>query len=129
MPLGVERELRVGHMIAALVVGDEAFAARCDPSDRPPQGARRIRDDRLLGVMLALVAEAAADVGRDHAHASLRDAELLGDQAAHMVRDLGRDIKRELVASRIANRQHRARFERRADQAVVDEVEPRNVRG
>jgi hypothetical protein len=48
--------------------------------------------------VLALGAEAAADVGRDDAHRVLRDLELLGDELADVVRHLRRGVKQQLVA-------------------------------
>ena len=57
------------------------------------------------------------------------DAELLGDQAADMVRHLGRAVERELVARRIDGRDRGARLDRRPDQAVVDEIDARHMGG
>ena len=48
------------------------------------------REQDLLAVDLQLGAEAAADVGRDHAHAVLGHAELEGEEQAQEVRDLRR---------------------------------------
>ena len=67
MSVGVEREFGMGLMVATLIVGRKTFAARGDPFHRPPQPPRRPGDDGFLGIMLALVAEAAADVGRNQA--------------------------------------------------------------
>ncbi len=127
MSLRIKRQLGACVVIAALVVGDEALAAGADPFHRPPQPEREPGNDRLLGIVLAFVAEAAADVGRDQADRGLRQAELFGDDAADVVRHLGRDIKRQLAG--VAVGQHRARLDRRADQAVVDEVEPHHMGG
>ena len=113
-------------MAAALIVGDEALAAGGDPFHRPPQPPRRPGDDGLLGIVLALVAEAAADVGRDQPDGGLRQAELLGDGAADVMRHLRRAIKRELAGAAVG--QHRTRLDRSADQPVVDEVEPHDMR-
>ena len=128
-PIAVERKLGARQVIAPLIVGDEAFAPCRDPFDRPVQTPRRPGDDRLLGIMLALVAEAAADIGCDQANAAFGHAELLGDIAADVMRHLRRAIERELVARCIRDGQHRSRLDRAADQAVIDEVEPRDVRG
>ncbi len=86
----IERELGAGEMIARLVVDQEALGAGCDPAHRAAEPARREGDDAFLRIELALVAEAAADVGRDHAQRALGDAELLGHRAADVMRRLGR---------------------------------------
>ena len=126
MPLRVHRELGAGLVAAALVIRDEALAAGGDPFHRPPQPPRRPGDDGLLGIVLALVAEAAADVGRDQTDGGLRQPKLLGDGAADVMRHLRRGIERELARAAVG--QHRARLDRSADQPVVGEVEPHHVR-
>ena len=64
--------------------------ARRGPAHRPLEPARQVRDERLLAVDVQLRAEAAADVGRDHAEVVLRDAEHAGELEPHEVRDLRR---------------------------------------
>ena len=128
MPLRIEREFRTCAMIARLVVGHETFAAARDPLDRTPQPARQPGDDGFLRIMLALVAEAAADIRRDHADAALRDAELFGHHPADVMGHLRRDMERELFAPDLRRRHHRARLERGADQTIVDELEARDMR-
>ena len=123
MAIGIERELGPTEVIAPLVVRDETLGAARNPPHRTPQPARRPGDDRFLRIELALVAEAAADVGRDHAHRALGHAELLGHLPANVVGRLGRAVERELLGIRQAEREHRAWLDRRADQAVVDEIE------
>jgi hypothetical protein len=78
--------------------------------------------------VLALVAEAAADVGRDQANAAFGYTELLGDIAADVMRHLRRAVERELVARSVRHCQHRARLDGAADEAVVDEIKPRHMR-
>ena len=106
-----------------MVVRDEALGAARDPPHRTPQPPRRPGDDRFLRIELALVAEGATDVGRDHAHRALGHAELLGHLPANVVGSLGGAVERELLDTRLAEREHRAWLDRRADQAVVDEIE------
>ena len=122
----VERELGAGLVPAALIVRHEAFAARRDPSHRTPQAARGPCDDRLFRIVLSLVAEAAADVGGDQPDRGLRQAKLLGDRAADVMRHLGRAIERQLAGAAI--RQHGAGLDGRADQPVVGEIEPDHMR-
>ena len=125
--LAIERELRVGLMIARLIVGNEALAARRDPFDRPPQFSRGPGNDGLLGIMLPLVAEAATDVGRNQADRRLRQIELLADDAADVMWHLRRTIQRELASCAAVGKEG-ARLQRRADQAIVDEIKPHHVR-
>ena len=124
----VERELGVGEMIACLVVGEEAFGAGGDEAHGAPEPARRPGDEPLLGIDLALVAEAAADVRRDHAQRALGNAELLGHLLADVVRSLRRAREREGAGHRVDCRKRRARLERGADEAIVDEIDRDLVR-
>ena len=71
----VERELGVRHVVAAVRVGEERFAALARPLDRAVDALRRPDHRGLFGVQVDLGAEAAADVGRDHAHLVLRQPE------------------------------------------------------
>ena len=127
--VGVERQFGMGEMIARLVVGNEALRARADPAHRPPQPPRRPGDDALFGVELALVAEAAADIGRDDAQRALRDAELLGDRAADVVRRLRGAVERQPVGRRVDRRHRGTRLDRGADEAIVHEIDRDLVRG
>ncbi len=127
MAVAIERELGMSEMIAALIVGDKTFRPARDPAHRTAQPPRGPGDDPLLGIELALVAEAAADVGRHHAQRALGDAELLRHLAADVVRGLRRRVKRKLLALRFGH--DRARLDRRAGQAIVDEVDRDHVGG
>ena len=125
MTLGVERELRVGEMVAALVVGQKTF--RCaSPPISPGGRSRRAAQAtmRLLGIVLALVAEAAADIGRDHADRALAACRAARSPAADVVRHLRRAHSVSLSVPGSTVGEHRPRLDRRADQAIVDEIEP-----
>ncbi len=121
--VGIKSELGMRQMIAALIVGDEAFAPARHPFDRSAQSPRRPGDDGLLRIMLALITEAAADIGRDHADAAFGEAKLLGDIAPDVMRHLCGRVERQLVARRIGDREHGARLDRGADQPIVDKIE------
>ena len=125
---GVERELGMGEVIARLVVGQKALRPRRHPAHRAEEPPRRPDHERLLGIELALVAEAAADVGRDHPQRALGDAELLGDLLADVVRRLRRTHQREPAGGGLDGGERGARLERRADEAVVDEIDRDLVR-
>ena len=126
-PVHIEREFRMGKVIAGLIVRHEAFRSARGPAYGPAQASRRPGDNPLLRIGFALVAEAAAHVRRDDAQRALGNAELLGDLATDVMRSLRGGVERELVALRLG--QHRARFDRRADQTVVDEIDGNNVSG
>ena len=88
-------------VLAAVGVGGEALAAVLDPPQRDAELARRPGQRHLLGQQDALVAEAAADVGRDHADLALVDAQALGEAGAHDVRLLGGGVHDELAEPRL----------------------------
>ena len=110
-----------GAMIARLRVGEEGLRAPRDPFHRAAQAARRPHEQRFLGVVLALVAEASAHVGRDEPKPALGNAELGADVAANVVRRLGRAIQR------VRRSNHAARFDRAAAEAVVDQLDTDHV--
>ena len=83
-----------------------------DPAKRRLEFQREPRDAQLFGLQHAFVAEGAAHVGRDDAHAALRDPEMLGDRGPDHVRHLRRGIDHELVGARVPVRQHGLAFER-----------------
>ncbi len=64
--LAVEGHLGVGHVIAAVGVGEAGLGAGGRPLDRPLEAHRAPGGDRLVGVVVDLAAEAAAHLGRDH---------------------------------------------------------------
>ena len=118
-------------VVARLVVADERLAPRRHPLQRPPQLARGPGERGLLGVVLALRAEAAADIRCDDAHRIFGDRELLGDELPDVVRDLRRRVDHDLVpvepARRRGDRRDRARLERGAGDAMVDELDGDHV--
>ena len=83
-----------------------------DPAKRRFECQRQPGDAQLFGLQHAFVAEGAAHVGRDDAHAALRDPEMLGDRGPDHVRHLRRGIDHELVGARVPVRQHGLAFER-----------------
>ena len=62
-------------VLAAVGVGDELLAPVLDPAHRAAEAAREPAEADLLGQQDALVAEAAADVGRDDADRACVEAE------------------------------------------------------
>ena len=88
------------------------LAAILDPTERLSELEREPRDAELLRLQHAFVAEAAAHVGRDHAHAALRDPEMLGERGADHVRHLRRGMHHELAGALVPVRHHRLALER-----------------
>ena len=106
----VERELGVRDVVAAVRVGEERLAALGGPLDRAVDVLRRPDHRGLFGVQVDLRAEAAADVGRDHAHLVLGQAEHeRRHQQALDVRVLARHVERvAVVGAAVATRSRRA---------------------
>jgi hypothetical protein len=75
-------DLVVIHVAAALRAGLEVLAARLDPLHRFAELSREEADEKLFGVDIRLASEASADLGRDHAHLMLGDAERSGGDGA-----------------------------------------------
>src|SRR5260221_12011291 len=77
-----------------------------------------------------LRAEAAADIGRHHPQLVL--GQLQHERAheqANDVRVLARGVERVLAGAAVELADRRARFDRVGDEAVVDDLEMRDVRG
>ena len=66
-------------MLAAVGVGGQALAPILDPSQRDAELARGPGQRDLLGQQDALVAEAAADIGRHHADLAFVQAQAFGE--------------------------------------------------
>ena len=113
-------DLDVGDLVAAVVRDGHVLRARLDPLHRPAQLPRRPGEQDLLAVDLQLGAEAAADVGGDHAHAVLGHPELQREEELEEVRHLRGARDGELAGAVVGD--HAARLDRRARGAVVDEA-------
>jgi len=76
--VGGHGQLAARHGAAPVMRRQQVLHARRDPLDRTPEPARQPRDQHLLAVRPPLHAEAAADVGGDHAHPLGRQREQPG---------------------------------------------------
>ena len=111
-------------------VADEALRALAGPLHRPAELARRPQADDLLGIDEDLRAEAAADIGRDHAQLVLgRHADERGDHQPGDVRVLRCVPQRQVSAAGIVFGDCGARLHRIRHQPVVDELELGDVLG
>ena len=98
-------------MLAGVGADHQMLAAVLDPAHRVVELQRRPGDEDLFGVQHALVAEAAADVGRDHPDIALLQPQTFGQPGAHHVRHLGRHVNHELVVLVVAEGEHRQPFQ------------------
>ena len=123
-PVLVERELGLRHVVAAMRVGLEGLDPLRSPLDRAVQLPGRPREHHFLSVEIDLGAEAAADVGRDHAHLVLgKPQHERRHQQPLDVGILAGHVERVGVVTRGIARDRRARLDRVGDEAVVDEFE------
>ena len=91
--LVVERQPRGRDVVAAVAVAEEMLGAVGDPFHRLAQLLGRDRGQRIFAIGKQLGAEAAADIGRDHAH-------LVGRQLQHLAADDVADDVAALAAER-----------------------------
>ena len=113
--VGVQRDVVV--VLAAVGVRRELLAPVLDPAHRTPEPAAEPRERDFLRQQDALVAEAAADIGRDHADRALVDAEGFGEPRAIEVRHLRRAVHQQLIEPAVPFAHHAAAFHRRHVQA------------
>jgi hypothetical protein len=104
-------------VLAAVRAGGEVLAPILDPAQRMAELQRRPGESDFLAQQNALVAEAAADIGRDDADAPLLDAEALGKTGANDVRLLGRADENEVIEAAVASGDDAAAFQRAHDLA------------
>ena len=104
-------------VLATVGVGGQALAPVLDPTQRRAHFARGPGQRHLLRQQNALVAEAAADVGRHHANLALVDAQALGEARAHDMRLLGRGVDDQLAQPRMPTGDHAAPLDRAHDLA------------
>ena len=130
LAVGVQRHLRVRDMVAAVAIGEESLRAIGHPFHRPADLARRPQADDLLRIDENLGAEAAADIGRDHAQLVLgRHADEGGDDQARNVGILRGVPERETVRAGVVFADRGTRLDRIRRQPVVDEIELGDVLG
>ena len=79
-------------VLAAIGAGREMLAAVLDPAHRMAATHRQPRQADFFRQQDALVAEAAADVGRNDADLALLHAEAFGKAAAHDMRHLRAEV-------------------------------------
>ena len=120
LPLLRRGQLDVLDHAAAVDGGDVRLGTLLDPLHRRAELARDGEAERLLGVDVQLRAEAAADVGCDHAELGLGDPERQRERRPQDVRDLRRRPDRELALRRDREDDHAARLDRVRDEPRMD---------
>lgn len=103
----------VVRMLAAVGIGAKLLAPVLDPAHRPAEVPRQPGAADLFRQQQALVAKAAADVGRYHAHLSLVQAQAFGQAGAVDVRQLRGRVHHQLVQPVVPPAQHGPAFQRR----------------
>ena len=127
----VHSQFGLRDMIAAMGIGEEAFAALGGPLDRTAANALRGPDaNNFLRINRDLRAEAAAHVGRDDAQLVLGCQAVEGrdHQPGHM-RVLAGGIERVGFRAGVIGTDRGAGLHGIGNEAVVDKIELRNVRG
>ena len=119
----LERQLAVHVVVAGEARGDEVAGAVLDPLHGPPDQERRRRGDDVAGVDRHLVAEAAAQVGRDDPDLVLGQAGHEREERAVHVRGLRGHVDRRLARRRVDVGDAAAALERRRVAARVERVQ------
>jgi len=126
--VGVETELDLGVVVAAVGIGEEGLAAAGRPLDRAAELVGAPGDEDFFGVVEDLGAEAAADIGRDHAHLVFGQAhDEGGHQQADDVGVLRRGVQSVVVAGIVVIVDGTARLDGVGDDALIVEFERRHV--
>jgi hypothetical protein len=126
---GVERELGVDRLVAALVVGEERLAAVAGPFDRPADALRRPGDQAEFRKERVAGAEIAADVARRHPHLFLGHVQDGGELALLPHHAARAGVQEVAAGRRVVGADRRTRVERHAGHPVHQRVEPDDVGG
>ena len=129
-PVLIERQRRFGDMVPAHGVGEEGIRTLAGPLHRAAKGARHPGRHGVLRVNIGLHAETAADIGRDDADLFRRYLEhVLGQDLLQRPAALGAGIKRQRGAIGVEVGDGAPRLHGVDHHPVVDELDPRDVRG
>ena len=128
--LGVECQLGMRAMVAAVRIGEEGLGAVGGPADRSAELPAHPAQRRFLRIDEDLAAEAAPDVRRDHAQVCLGDSQhRIAQRRAHGVRVLARRVERVLAGRALIARDRGARLHGARHEPVVPQVERRDMGG
>ena len=124
----LERRLQLPVLVTLLDRGEKVLAAVLHPFHRAAEPEPGGRDRDLFGIHDELGAEAAADVGRDHANLVLVEPEQPHQERADLVGELGRCPERQPILVRVVGRQHAAAFDRMGAAAMLLQADADAVR-
>ena len=126
--VGVKRQRAIALMIAAMILGEEEFAALGLPTHRPREFPRRIENQCFFRIRRDPRAEAAAHIGNQNSKAVLRDVQHFArEHAPHQMRRLATGMQCQLIALVIVNSDRNARLHRVGHDPVVDEREAHDM--
>ena len=129
-PVPVERHSCLADVIAGVDVHHQGLAAGRGPAHRPAHQPRGPGQARLLGVVIGLLAEAAADIGRNHPDRVLRRAQGVARKPlADEMRVLGGGPERVAATAAVVVADGRARLDGARCEPVVAERERRDMGG
>ena len=126
-PFAVEREFRLGHEVAPVIVAEKGLGARGRPAHGTAEPPGRPGDQGEFGIEAVAGAVAAADILRHDANALSRPAEDVAKLAVEAVDALSAGPERQLFRRRVPFRERRARLHRDAVHAVVDDFDARDM--
>ena len=131
MPSRCGADRQVVGVVAGMRRSQQMLAPVLDPAHRMADLQRDRGDRNVLRHDPVLAAETAADIGRDHAHLVLRDAEHPRQRQALNLAALRRQIDDEFVEPVIPIGEHAAAFERHGGLPVEPQpaVQPDRRRG
>src|SRR5262249_21736698 len=119
--LAVDSGTRTHHILARMACSDQIFVAVLAPTHRPAQLTRYCRDGQFLAIERDLLAEAAADVGRDDGDLGFGEPQAAGELRAVGMRHLAADVHGEMTPPLIPNRTAAARLDWRVGLTVLAE--------
>ena len=118
-PLGVDGGARAHRVLARMAGCQQVLVAVLPPAHRALERARQRRHGQLLAVERDLLAEAAADVGRDDGHLRFAQAQPACELGAVGMRHLVADVHGEVAPPFVPLGAAAARLDRRVRLAVL----------
>ena len=112
MAVAVERQRRVGHLLASLRIGQERLDAARRPAHRPRQPARCPQHQHILGERVVAHAERAAALPRHDMDVVRLGMQHRQQPLAQAVRGLGADAQMIAALRLVEPCERRARFHR-----------------
>jgi hypothetical protein len=116
-------------IVAPLVIGEEGLAALADPAHRAAEAAGGPQHEDIFGVDGVLEAEAAADIADEDADAILVEMEGAGEMTADAMRHLRGSEQGEAAGHIVPFADGAAGFQRRHDDAAIDDIDARDALG